>query len=261
VMSRIRAGLIFSSFMLFTIPLIPVQWALLRVDTKAARRFPHWYHKQVCRLLGIRLSIAGRVVRDTPVLIVSNHVSWLDVIVLSALAPVSFVAKKEVASWPFVSTLAKLQRTVFVDRERRISIGDTASEIVARLASGDAIVLFAEGTSSDGNRVLPFRTSLFAAAKPTQNDTSIATAMVQTVSIAYTKRNGLPLGWAGRRALGYYGDVSMAGNAWLILTGGTVEADVHVGEPLLLSDFKNRKDLARRSEEAVRASLTLGLRK
>jgi lyso-ornithine lipid O-acyltransferase len=260
VIYRIRAGVIFLCFMALTLPLIPVQWALLRVDPRAARRFPHWYHRQVCRLLGIKLNITGKVLRDCPVLVVSNHVSWLDIIVLSAVAPVSFVAKKEVASWPFVSILAKLQRTVFVDRERRISIGDTASEIVRRLAAGDAIVLFAEGTSSDGNRVLPFRTSLFAAAKPTQADPSTAAAMVQTVSIAYTKRHGLPLGWAGRRALGYYGDVSMAGNAWLVLTGGSIETVVHIGEPLLLATFKDRKELARRSEEAVRASLLLGLR-
>ena len=105
-------------------------------------------------------------------LLVANHTSWLDIPVLSAVAPVSFVAKKEVGGWPFVSSLARLQRSVFVDRARRTAVGETAGEILARLAQGDTIVLFAEGTSSDGNRVLPFMTSLFAAAKPSAKDAS-----------------------------------------------------------------------------------------
>ena len=180
---------------------------------------------------------------------------------LSAVAPVSFVAKSEVAGWPFVSTLARLQRTVFVDRERRIKVGETAGVIFARLAAGDAIVLFAEGTSSDGNRVLPFKTSLFAAAKPSGSAAvASSTALVQTVSVGYTRRHGLPLGWAGRRGLGYYGDIGMGANAWDILTGGPLEAVIHIGAPGPLDAFKDRKDLARRAEDAVRAGFVDALR-
>jgi 1-acyl-sn-glycerol-3-phosphate acyltransferase len=157
-------------FMTLTVPLMPVQALLLKASPKAARRFPHWYHRQVCRVLGIKLTINGAIVRDRPVLLVSNHTSWLDIPVLSAVAPVSFVAKKEVGSWPFVSALARLQRSVFVDRARRQAAGETAGEITERLKTGDAIVLFAEGTSSDGNRVLPFKTSLFAAVKPSRTN-------------------------------------------------------------------------------------------
>ena len=270
--STLRAGAIITTFVLFTVPLMPVQAVLLRTNTKLARRFPHWYHRTICRLMGIKLSTAGAVKRDGPVLVISNHVSWLDILVLSAVAPVSFVAKKQVASWPFVSTLAKLQRTVFVDRERRVSVGDTAGEIIGRLASGDTIVLFAEGTSSDGNRVLPFKTSLFAAAKPSAANgapdqglvkagrSQAPAAVVQTVSIAYTRRNGLPLGWAGRRGMAYIGDVAMGANAWNILCGGPLEASIRIDEPVPLAQFKDRKDLARRSERAVRAGLVETLR-
>ena len=263
VNSTLRAVIILTGFVLFTIPLMPIQAILLALNTRLARRFPQWYHRQVCRIVGIDLTVDGEVQRDAPALLVSNHASWLDIIVLSAVAPVSFVAKKQVAGWPFVATLAKLQRTVFVDRERRVSIGDTASEIIARLAAGDAIVLFAEGTSSDGNRVLPFKTSLFAAAKPSapHGDQQSSPTLVQTIAIAYTHRNGLPLGWAGRRALGYYGDVGMAANAWNVLTGGPLRASVRISAPVPLADFKDRKDLARRSEGTVRAGLINILRK
>jgi len=163
-MGTFRAASILTGFFGLTVPLMPVQALLLKVSPKGARRFPHWYHRQVCKLFGIKLNIEGAVVADKPVLLISNHTSWLDITVLSAVAPLSFVAKKDVARWPFVSSLARLQRTVFVDRERRSAVGETTNEIMARLASGDTVVLFAEGTSSDGNRVLPFKTSLFAAA-------------------------------------------------------------------------------------------------
>ena len=253
---RIRASVILACFMVFTLPLMPVQAVFLRMHTPLARWFPHWYHRRACRILGVRCTIEGVILRDRPVLVISNHASWLDIPVLSAMAPVSFVAKKEISRWPFVATLAKLQRTVFVDRERRTTVGDTANEILGRLASGDAIVLFAEGTSSDGNRVLPFKTSLFAAAKPSEPDGTAANTsntVVQTVSIVYLRRNGLPLGWAGRRAFGYFGDVDIGPNAWSILTGGPIDAVIKIGPPVPLDAFKDRKDLARRAEEAVRS--------
>jgi lyso-ornithine lipid O-acyltransferase len=264
----IRAGAIVACFVLFTVPLMPVQMLFLRSNAGFARRFPHWYHGWVCQILGIRLSTSGCIVRGQPVLVISNHASWLDIPVLSAIAPVSFVAKKEIAGWPFVSTLARLQQTVFVDRERRTSVGVSANEILGRLASGDSIVLFAEGTSSDGNRVLPFKTSLFAAAKPTQSNSpqtgpqaATSTTVVQTVSIVYARRHGLPLGWAGRRRFSYFGDVGIGSNAWDILTGGPLEAVIKISTPVPLDAFKDRKDLAKRAEDAVRTGFLEALRK
>jgi 1-acyl-sn-glycerol-3-phosphate acyltransferase len=239
--------------MLLTLPLMPVQALLLRLNSRAARSFPHWYHRRVCRLLGIRLHIDGTVPTDKPVLLVANHTSWLDIPVLSAVAPVSFVAKKEVASWPFVSSLARLQRTVFVDRSRRTAVGHTAGEIVQRLAAGDAIVLFAEGTSSDGNRVLPFMTSLFAAAKPSEKDGTIAQdAVVQTLAVVYTRLHGVPLGRAERPGVAWYGDMEMRGHAWELLKAGPLDVHVRLGDPQPLSSFVDRKSLARQSEAQVR---------
>lgn len=260
--------------MALTVPLMPVQALLLALSTQRARTFPHWYHKKVCRLLGVRLKITGSIVRDAPVLVVANHVSWLDIPVISAVAPVSFVAKKDVAGWPFVSTLARLQRTVFVDREHRSKVGETTSEIIARLEAGDAIVLFPEGTSSDGNRVLPFKTSLFAAAKSNGSAGSAPDLaapepagskrgpqpVVQTLSIVYTRSHGLPLGWAGRRALGYYGDIGMGANAWHVLSGGPLEAAIRISEPTPLNSFKDRKVLAKWAEARVRAGCLEALR-
>ena len=95
-LSAIRGGAVLAGFFALTVPLMPLQALLLRVSPRGARTFPNWYHRQVCRLLGIRIHIDGAVARDRPVLLVANHTSWLDIPVLSAVAPVSFVAKKEV---------------------------------------------------------------------------------------------------------------------------------------------------------------------
>lgn len=253
-----RAAAILGSFFALTIPLMPVQAVLVRISTRAARRFPHWYHRKVCRILGVTLKIDGDVAQHKPVLLVCNHTSWLDIPVLSAVAPVSFVAKKEVGSWPFVSSLARLQRTVFVDRTRRHATGDVADEISTRLATGDTIVLFAEGTSSDGNRVLPFKTSLFGAVKG--RNTRDTDAVVQTCAIVYSHHHGLPLSRAERSEIAWHGDMEMQTHAWSILKGGPLTATIRISAPIALSEFKDRKHLASHSERAVRRTVVAILR-
>jgi len=251
-MRSVRAFLVLATFFVFTIPLMPLQLLFVRTSSRFARTFPHWYHRQVCKLVGIRLTVDGQIAESQGVLIVSNHVSWLDITVLSAVAPVSFVAKQEVSTWPFVKWLAKLQRSVFVDRERRSEVGTKANEILNRLEAGDHVVLFAEGTSSDGNTVVPFRTALFAAAKPPGGQPMGSNVSVQTLAITYTKVYGLPLGRRGRPQVAWYGDMDMASHAWKLLGLGPLDAHIRIGPPVPLDDFPDRKALARYAEEKVR---------
>lgn len=259
-MRSVRSFLVLAAFFAFTLALMPVQLLLLATGSRHARTFPHWYHRQVCRLVGIRLKIDGAVARQQGVLLVSNHVSWIDITVLSAVAPVSFVAKQEVASWPFVSWLAKLQRSVFVDRARRSEVGDKANEILGRLAAGDHIVLFAEGTSSDGNSVIPFKTSLFAAAKPAGGAPMGAAVSAQTLALTYTKIYGLPLCRRGRHLVAWYGDMDLASHAWRLLGLGPIDANIRIGPPIPLDQFSDRKALARYAEEKVRSDVAELLR-
>ncbi|MGF1649239.1 MAG: lysophospholipid acyltransferase family protein [Hyphomicrobiaceae bacterium] len=260
----IRAALVLAAFAGLTIPLLPVQAALKRSHRRAARTFPNWYHRRVARLLGLRIAVDGAIDRDRPVLLVANHTSWLDIVVLSAVAPVSFVAKREVSGWPGVGLLARLQQTVFVDRTRRTSVGETASEIATRLAQRDAIVLFAEGTSTDGNRLLPFKSSLFGAvvAAPTHASQSgkAMPPLVQTVTLAYTRVQGVTLGRADRPLVGWYGDMEMADHAWQLLKTGPLDVAVRIGEPRDLSEFSDRKTIAAATELEIRAALTELLR-
>jgi lyso-ornithine lipid O-acyltransferase len=252
-MGTFRAATILTGFFGLTVPLMPMQALFVRFSPRAARYFPHWYHRQVCKLIGVRLTIEGQVMQDRPVLLVSNHTSWLDIPVLSAVAPVSFIAKREVSRWPFVSSLARLQRTVFVDREKRGAVGETTNEIMIRLGQGDTVVLFAEGTSSDGNRVLPFKTSLFGAAKPSsKSESQPQDVVVQTLSIVYTRLHGVPFGRADRPLVGWYGDMDMQSHAWQLLKAGPLDVRIRIGDPIPLDSFADRKDLARKSEDQVR---------
>ena len=143
--------------------LISLQWLLGRLGLPGWGFIARNYYRVLCTILRIRVRVSGTPVRERAVLFVSNHVSWADIVVIGSLAPVAFVAKSEVAKWPLVGITAKMQRTVFVDRTRRHQAADAVKEIVARLAGGTSVVLFAEGTSSDGNRVLPFRSALIGA--------------------------------------------------------------------------------------------------
>jgi lyso-ornithine lipid O-acyltransferase len=250
----LRATFVLASFFALTLPLMPVQAVLLKTAPRWGRHFPNWYHRKVCRILGVTLKIDGAVVPDKPVLLVCNHTSWLDIPVLSALAPVSFVAKLEIGSWPFVSWLAKLQRSVFVDRTRRQATGEAANQIMSRLKDGDTIVLFAEGTSSDGNRVLPFKTSLFGAVTG-YGENADPNLVVQTAAVVYTHLRGVTVNRADRPKIGWYGDMEMTSHAWGVLRSGPVTVTISVSPPVPLAEFKDRKDLALRTERAVRVSV------
>ena len=128
-MSRLRATLVLLSFVSVTLHLMPVQQLLVWFWPRMARKFPMYFHRVVLRILGIRVKVDGAVLSGGPALLVSNHVSWLDIVILSAVAPVSFIAKRDVSGWPFFGTLAHLQRTVFVDRNRRHTAGASRNEM------------------------------------------------------------------------------------------------------------------------------------
>src|SRR5205814_4432523 len=120
------------------------QWISVALKLPTRRSIPVLYHRVVCALIGVRIRQIGERVREHPLLVVANHCSWLDISVISATAPVVFVAKREVASWLVFGLLAKLQRSVFVDRDRRHKTGEVNAEIAQRLGEGDPVVLFGE---------------------------------------------------------------------------------------------------------------------
>mgnify|MGYP001033353469 FL=1 len=248
-MASLRAAVILAAFLAVTLLGMPVQWLLLRLWPRAARAFPHFYHRMVAALFGIHVTVRGAPVRGEGVLLVANHTSWADIIIFSAAAPVSFVAKAEVAAWPFFGTLARLQRTVFVERQRRSATGAVRDVIRERLLEGDRLVLFPEGTSHTGNGVLPFKSALLGAAEARL--ASGAHVQVQPVSTAFTGLHGLPMGREHRPWFAWYGDMEMVPHLWEALMAGPLDVVVQFHDSLSL-DRMDRKTLAARAEEIVR---------
>ena len=167
-------------YLLFTLVCMPVQALAVAWKLPLRTRFPTWYHRRCLRLLGVELEVTGTPSHAHPTLFVANHGGYIDISILGALIPGSFVAKSEVGTWPLFGWLAKLQRTVFVDRKRG-STHTQRDDIVSRLQDGDNLILFPEGTSSDGNRVLPFKSALFSVAAL---ETGHGPLVVQPVSVA-----------------------------------------------------------------------------
>ncbi|MFM7083545.1 MAG: lysophospholipid acyltransferase family protein [Hyphomicrobium sp.] len=245
MIGHFRAVAVVILFFSLTIPLIPIQFIFIKIFPKSAGLLPQWYHRKLCKLLGLRIRIEGHLKTTSSLLIVSNHTSWLDIPLLSAIAPVSFVAKREVEYWPFISTLAKLQRTIFVNRLLRSASRKNAGEILERLSRGDAVVLFGEGTSTDGNRVLPFKSSLFSAVIPSKTMNCFPVeVVVQTISLVYTRLHGVPLGWSDRSIVGWYGEMEFMSHAWELLKRGPLDVTITIGPPLSLDAFISRKELA-----------------
>jgi 1-acyl-sn-glycerol-3-phosphate acyltransferase len=245
--SPLRAFARIACYAVFTLVLIPVQAVLVLFGGRAKASFPRWYHRRCCRLLGFRVVRRGKPVADGPVLFVSNHCSYLDIMVLGSLAPASFVAKKEVAGWPFFGALAKLQRSVFVDR-RSFRAAKQREEMSARLEAGDRLILFPEGTSSDGNRVLPFKSSLLAVAELEPGGRPLT---VQPISIAYTMLDGLPLGRYLRPFFAWYGDMDLASHMWQWAGLGRLTVVVRFHEAVTLARFGSRKALTAYCYEVV----------
>lgn len=257
--SNFRAASLLLILIAFTLPAMLIQWVLLKASLQCARTLPFWYHRCICRLLGIRLHVDGAIKHGQPVLIVANHVSWVDILVLSALAPVSFIAKSEIRGWPFVSSLAKLQRSLFINRKRKSDVSRISDAMTKRFNDGDILVLFAEGTTTDGNRVQPFRSALLSSAFPEEAlkrkkiiDRNYAEPIVQTLSLVYTHVHGVPLGREGRKIIAWYGDMDIFSHAWQLLKIGPLDVNVSISSPVAVKEDQNRKKLALTAEKQVR---------
>lgn len=241
--------------------LLPFQVAGIVLNNRLQRIVPILFHRTACALIGVRITQVGERSRENPVLLLSNHASWLDISVLGAVAPVVFVAKSEVANWPVFGWLAKLQRTIFVERERRHRTGDAARAMGDRLLGGDVVVLFPEGTSSDGIRILPFRSALIGAVHHTIGDqTHHDRVTVQPVSIAYVRYGGVPVGRALRDKVAWYGETELVPHLMNMLASGAVDVTVSWGEPVGYGMNADRKRIARDAEAAVRRMTARALR-
>jgi 1-acyl-sn-glycerol-3-phosphate acyltransferase len=240
-------GLIRSiAYITLTFTLMPIQRLGLALNLWYANDLPRWYHGWSCRIFGFNIIVRGKPSPTHPTLFVSNHSSYFDVLVLGSLFPCSFIAKADMIEWPLIGQLAKLQRSIFVDR-KPANVGEHSEEISERLKAGDSLVLFAEGTTSDGNRILSFKSSLLSVAEQAPPELNLT---IQPVSIIATKLDGMPLGRALRSIYAWYGDMPLMPHAWAAMKAGRLTLEVEFHEPFRAAGM-TRKAITRRCEAAV----------
>lgn len=250
LLDGLRVGVVLAAVGVVTLVLLPLQWIALRLTLPARRRIPALYHRIVLRLIGVRVKVIGAPAPERPLLILANHVSWLDICVVGSLTPLFFIAKSEVAGWPVIGLLAKFQRTIFVDRARRSATHAVNQEIAARLQEGDPVVLFAEGTSSDGNRILPFRSALVGAVR--EAFATSGAVIVQPMAVTYVGVQGVPMGRPHRPLAAWYGDMDLAPHLMGVLRQGAMDVEVRFGAPMALDGEHDRKGVTRAAEAEVR---------
>lgn len=232
------------------VPYTLVQWVLERSGSRRGRPFKRWYYRRMSRLVGLSIEHRGEPAR-APVLFVANHVSYFDILVLGSVLETCFVSRADVRSWPLLGWSAAVQRTLFIER-RRGEAKNHRDVVAERLASGDSLVMFAEGTSSDGNHVLPFKSSLFAVAERRIDGKPLT---VQPVTVAYTKLDGVPMGRYLRPLFAWYGDMTLTMHLLRALSLGKATVEIVLHEPVTIDGFADRKALS----DHCRAQVARGL--
>ena len=227
--------------------IVPAELLLRAVTLRNRPYLPIWFHRGLARALGLRIRTYGLPARRRGVLFVCNHVSWADVPVLGARINASFIAKSEVENWGPLGWFASFAHTVYVARERRSSAAAQRNEIAERLNNGGSLILFPEGTNSDGTGVLPFKSALFSVVN------EVPGLIIQPVTLAYTRINGLPVTRQHLPDLAWVGDTELGPHALSFMGLGRVTAEILFHDPVDPSDYPDRKALARHCHGIIAA--------
>lgn len=241
-MPYLRAFAFVAAMTLAFIFAVPLQVLARRRGWPIQHDIQTGFCRMICAIIGVRVTPHGAPPEKAPRFVVANHVSWTDIIALASLHPFVFLAKSEVANWPALGVLARLQGTIFVDRGARADIARVNDALAGALREGRDIVVFPEGTSSDGTRVLPFNAGHFGALRAFGVDVAVA-----PVAIRYTDR-------ARQIDVGWYGDMTFLPHLWRLMRRGGVECRIAFGEGIDPRGM-DRKALAAETEEKVRALL------
>jgi len=227
--------------------IVVTQRPALAFGLRASKWLPPLWHRMCRRILGMEVTVSGKPLIEGPALFVANHISYLDVTALGSVVDACFVSRADVRDWPIFGYLSTLQRTIYVERRPRYA-RQQMLELADRLAGGDRLILFPEGTSSDGNSILPFKSTLFGAVELKVDGRAVP---VQPISVAYTRLDGVPLGRHLRPLYAWYGDMDFASHFWCLLGYGRFRVDIVIHDPVTLEDFTSRKELSRHCERTI----------
>jgi lyso-ornithine lipid O-acyltransferase len=242
-MAVLRLFMIGLTLLLFFGVAVPLQWIALRLRWPSQASIPVALCRILIRLLRVRLRIEGAPAPDRPRLVAANHISWIDILVLTSVEPLCFLAKREVGAWPLVGSFARLQGTVFVDRARRRSIPGANAAMAQRMLDRRSVLLFPEGTTGYGLALRKFHSSHFAAARDVlARAAEVDSVAIQPVAISYSS----PLA-------AWVGDAFLLPHVWAVLKGAPLRCELIFGEPLRYAKLTDRKVIA----QAVAARIAL----
>jgi len=248
---------------------------LIRLPGHLWWRAASLWHRAVLRILGVHVHVVasngpdsrrlensnldskrpGMTGACSPVLYVANHIGWLDIVILGAhLRNASFVAKSEIAGWGAIGKIAALHKTEFVNRDRRSDSGNQANRLAARAAKGDSLILFAEGTSTDGARVAPFKSALFSLAERASEGRA-RPVLVQPVTLRFVAVDGAPMRRSLRPLVAWIGDMELVDHLKVFFQRRHIVAELHYHPPIDIAAVGGRKQAARQAWVAVEGGL------
>ena len=227
-----------------SLPMIIISILLGKIFQVVRDWLPVMFHRLLIWLFSITIKFEGYY-RELPScnLFISNHLSYLDIPVLGSVLPLRFVAKSEVKYWPIIGFLSKLASTVFIKRVRSESFYQK-KEIFKLLSEGKKLLIFPEGTTSDGNRILPFKSSLFSALE-NQN------FIIQPLIIIYSDLNGMPINRWLRPIIAWYGDMDLLPHLSILKNIKSINAKIIYLKPVNTIKFSTRKELSNFLEQQI----------
>ncbi len=243
-MKKAKAILKFIIFIIITLAVIPLQYLLLLLHKgKGAYTLPFLWQKTVCYIFQIKIKITGSPYTKSQTIYVANHISYLDIPVIASVLRASFVAKQDVKSWPVFGFLSKLQQTAFISRNR--SDAKKGKNILDKmLDDGKSLIIFPEGTSTDGREVKNFKSSLFSIALKE----NLKNIYIQPITIKMEKTNGHDIKTQKDRDIySWHIDMTtpLGEHLWKFAQTSGAEISLYFHPPIKAHDFSDRKALAK----------------
>jgi len=257
-MKYITAIIKLLSFLIFSVIIcLPQLVVLLFSKKKLFYKLPQIWHRAVCFIFNIKVHVHGDISTDAQTLFVSNHISYLDIPAIGGLLNASFIAKSDVEGWPVFGFLSKLQRTIFIRRDRA-AFQKARDKVQQRLHMGHSLILFAEGTSTDGHDILPLKSGLFSLVEP-DKDTAANTPplRVQPMTVRIDTTNGVSLQNGGERDIyAWHGDMELAPHLWQLAKSRGAEISLFFHPPLDSAVIaKGRKEIAKTCHATMKDAL------
>jgi len=215
---------------------------------------PMWFHQGCCRILPMNISTSGKISTKPSTLFVCNHISYLDIFPLGSYLPGFFIAKSEVAHWPLIGQLARFQNTLFFERSGKQAL--TQIQVMKEhLEQGGNLILFPEGTSTSGEEVMPFKSTLFQAAELKQG----SSVTIQPITITYSKINQQLMTQDLRDYFAWYGTMPFVSHILKMAGMPTATVELILHKPVKLDEFHSRKACALHCSQQVSRGLTEAL--